>query len=350
MGSQTRFRRLRHWRWIGIVAGVILLAWVLRDFDLARFARIVEAADIGPLLAIPAAILAEQLVRAVKWRQIVHPVRAVGVMRLFWAIMAGYFANLAAPVRVSPLVRAWLVARLEGLSVGTLLATITLDRVVDGLVFVGFTVLALALASFPDAGGDVRAGLAWGGLLSLGLFCAVIGGLFALRRAFRGGERPRWFSAAVGWLPAAWRDPVAGFVHLFFEGVVWPAEAWRSGVIAGASIVIKLLAVSHFFWAALAFGVRLEPQAYLFLMVFLGYLVILTGIVRLVGGVTAGAIFVLEGFGVGVEQAVAMTLVVHAAALLTVAGGGALALWLQGLKLGDVLAAAKGGHGALGNH
>ena len=341
MGNQTSSRRLRHWRWIGIVAGVILLVWVLRDIEPARFLRVVETATIWPLLVIPAAVVIEQLVRAVKWRQIVHPVRPVGVWRLFQAIMAGYLANLAAPVRVSPLVRAWLVARLEDLSVGTLLATITLDRVIDGLVFVGFTVLALALASFPDTTGDIRAGLAWGGLLSLGLFCAVIGGLVALRRTFRGDDGPRWLTFLLGALPAKWREPVARFVRLFFAGVVWPAQAWRGVLVVGASVVMKLIAIGYFYWAGLAFGVHLEPQSYLFLMVFLGYLVILAGVVRLVGGFTAGAVFVLEGFGVEVERALAMALVVNAGALLTVAVAGALALWLQGFKLSTVLAAPE---------
>ncbi len=346
MGAAVTRMKSRYWRWIGVAAGVLVLAWVLRDFELARFARIVAGAEIWPLLVLPVAVVVEQLVRAVKWRQIVYPVRAVGTLRLFWAIMAGYLANLATPVRVSPLVRAWLVARLEYLSVGTLLATITLDRVIDGLVFVGLTVLALAVASFPGTTGGVRAGLAWGAFLSLGLFALVIGGLVALRPAFLGDNRPRWFAVVTGWLPAAWRAPVADFVRLFFAGVVWPAQTWRGLVIVGASVVIKLIAVSYFYWAGLAFGVTLSPQSYLFVMVFLGYLVVLAGTIRLPGGFIAGAVFVLEGFGVDVETALAMALVVGGASLLTVATAGAMALWLQGVALGSVLASSQSHHDA----
>ena len=80
-------------------------------------------------------------------------------------------------------------------------------------------------------------------------------------------------------------------------------------------------------------GVALTPEGYLFVMVFLGFLVILAGTLRIVGGFTAGAVFVLEGLGVEVEKALAMTLIVQAATLSTVALCGAAALWAQGLTL-----------------
>ncbi len=105
------------WRWLGAIAGLLLLAWALRNFDPWRFADIVAGATVWPLVILPLAIIAEQVLRARKWRQIIHPLRAVGTGRLFGALMAGYFANMLTPVRVSPLVRAWLVARWEGLSV-----------------------------------------------------------------------------------------------------------------------------------------------------------------------------------------------------------------------------------------
>ena len=323
---------LRKWRWLGAASGLVLLAWVLRDLDPSRFLAILAKAEIWPLLLLPAATVLEQLLRAFKWRQMLYPLRPVGTWRLFGAIMAGYLANLAAPVRVSPLVRAWLIARLEALRTSTLLATVALDRLIDGIVFVAFTALALELVRFPDAGGAIREGLRWGALGSLVVFSGSIAALVAFSRRRRNPE----FAAParlIGWLPRRWRDPVWDFVRHFFEGVVWPAEAWRGAAIVTTSIVIKIVAISYFLWAGLAFGVVLTPEGYLFLMVFLGFLVILAGTLRIVGGFTAGAVFVLEGLGVEVEKALAMTLVVQAATLSTVAISGAAALWAQGMTL-----------------
>ena len=347
-GIATRLKS-RKWRWLGAAAGLVLLAWVLRDLDPSRFLAIIAKAEIWPLLLLPVATVLEQLLRAFKWRQMLYPLRPVGTWRLFGAIMAGYLANLAAPVRVSPLVRAWLIARLEALRTSTLLATVALDRLIDGIVFVAFTALALTLIRFPDAGGTIREALRWGALGSLAVFSGSIAALVAFSR----GRRRNRASAApprlIGWLPRRWRDPVRDFVRHFFEGVVWPAEAWRGAAIVATSIVIKIFAISYFLWAGLAFGVVLTPVDYLFVMVFLGFLVILAGALRIVGGFTVGAVFVLEGLGVEVEKALAMTLIVQAATLSTVAISGAVALWAQGMTLtgaftqDDAGATAEGG-------
>ncbi len=108
-----------------------------------------------------------------------------------------------------------------------------------------------------------------------------------------------------------------------------------------ASVVIKLIAATHFLWAGLAFLLVLRPADYVFLMVFLGFLIILTRFARIPGGFFLGSIFALDLLGVAQEQALAMVLVVQFASLLTVAGVGALALWRSGVRLDD-LRIAKG--------
>lgn len=333
---ETRPRRWSTgWRWLGLLAGAILLVWVLRGVDPARLAELFAAADYRALLLLPVVAIAEQLVRAVKWRIMLHPVCRVGVGRLFGAIMAGYFANLVIPARVSPLVRAWLIARLEKLRLGTVLATVALDRLIDGLVFVVFGLAAALLVRFPVQTERVEEGLLWATTGSLFAFLALIVVLLAMRR------RPDRFAAVARRLPARVAPRVAGFIESFADGVVIPDARWRQAAIILASAVIKLIAVSWFVFAGFAFGVVLAPMEYVFLMVFLGFLVILGGMLGLVGGFTAGAVFALDGFGVPTETALAMVLVVQATAILTVSITGLGALWVQGVKLSDLRAAAR---------
>lgn len=331
-------RRLNRWAWAGAVVGVAALIWVLRDFDPGAFLKVIAGADVGPLAALPAVILLEQLLRAAKWRQILYPLRSVRTGRLFGAIMVGYLSNFVVPVRVSPLVRAWLIARLEDMRVSTVLATIALDRLIDGLIFVGLAATVLAFATFPDEEGKVAFGLAWGTGGSLALLAGLAAGLLALRRALRRGFSlpPRLLMP----LPPRLGQALGSFAHLFAEGIVLPRQHWRRAVVIMASLTMKVLATLHLALAGLAFGVMLAPLDYLFLMVFLGFLVILAGTLRLVGGFTAGAVFVLGGFGVGPEPALAMALVVQAATVATVAAAGAGALWFQGMSLGELRAAS----------
>ena len=109
-------------------------------------------------------------------------------------------------------------------------------------------------------------------------------------------------------------------------------------MIVVASGAIKIMATLHFVFAGLAFGVFLAPMEYVFIMVFLGFLIILTGMLRIVGGFTVGAVFVLGGFGVDVETALAMAVIVQAASFLTLAATGAIALWAEGTSLGELRA------------
>lgn len=327
--------RWRRWTpWVGGVVGLGALAWVLRGINFERFFATVAGADPGFLALVPAAIAAEQLVRAWKWRQLLYPLRPVGTIPLFGAIMASFFGGLLLPPGVGPIVRAWLIARRENLKTGTVLATVAVDRLIDGVVFTSFVLAMLVLVAVPDPTGGIRAGLGWGAAGSLVLFVLLLLGLAGYRLQALRDEG--WLAWCVGCLPARFAEPVRRVIRSFAEGILWPKETSRRLGIVLASVGIKLIAATHFLWAGLAFGVQLQPAEYLFLLVFLGFLHILVRFVHLVAGFTVGAVFALGLLGVVEERALAMVLVVQSSALLTTAVIGALALWLQGVAFGDL--------------
>jgi len=335
VAAGSRWRRW--WPWLGALAGIAALAWVLRRFDLNQFLDVLAGADGRYLLLVPLAIVAEQWVRAWKWRQLLYPMRPIGTLPLLGAIMAGYLINMLAPFGLSALVRSWLVARREGLTTSGVLATVALDRLTDGIVFACLVPVALLLVIFPDPSGGIRAGLTWGAAGSMVLFALLLFALVAYRReALRSGGR---LTHLLDRLPARFAKPVRRVSASFAEGIAWPREFWRGLGIVLASMAIKLLAATHFLWAGLALGVVLRPGQYLFLIVFLGFLVILGHFARIIGGFLIGAVFALGLFGVAEEPALAMALIVWGASMLSVAGIGAFALWWQGVALSDLRAA-----------
>lgn len=340
MKETTVNNRWRRWGpWVGALVGIAALVWVLRGIEFERFFATVAGADARFLALVPAAIAAEQLVRAWKWRQLLYPLRPVGTLPLFGAIMAGFFGGLLLPPGTGPIVRSWLIARREGLKTATVLATVAVDRLIDGVVFTGFVPLALILVAVPDPTGGIRAGLGWGAAGSLVLFILLLLGLAGYR--FQTLRSEGWLAWCIGCLPVRLAEPVRRVVRSFAEGIVWPKETWRRLGVVLASIVIKLIAATHFLWAGLAFGVQLQPAEYIFLLVFLGFLHVLVRFVHMVAGFTVGAVFALGLLGVAEEQALAITLVVQISVLLTTASIGALALWLQGIALGDLRLAGE---------
>jgi len=338
VAAGNRWRRW--WPWLGGLVGLAALAWVFGRLDYARLREVLANADAFYLLTVPLAIAAEQVVRAWKWRQILYAMRSVGTFRLFGVIMAGYLAGMLVPGG-SPLLRSWLVAQLERLRMSAVLATVAIDRLIDGIVFTAFVAAVLAFAAFPDPDGKLRLGLVIAGAGSFALFALLLALLVRYRRDVV--DQASWIMRLAARLPARFVERGRALLRSFAQGVVWPAEPWRRLAIVLASVVIKLIAATHFLWAGLAFGVVLRPVEYIFLIVFLGFIVILTHFARIAGGFIVGAVFALGLFGVEAEQAVAMTFVVQVASLATVAGIGAFALWRHGFTLGDLQRAGGAG-------
>jgi hypothetical protein len=255
MNSDTATGFVRRWWVIGsaVIVGLALV-WLLRGVDPDRLYNVVAGADPVFLAILLVTVAAEQIVRAWKWRQLLHGLRPVGTLRLFGTIMAGYFVGMLIPLGISPLVWSWLVARLETLNTRTVLATAAIDRLVDGLVFTMFVFAALGLAVFPDPGG-VRLGLLAGGAGSLVLFASILAALARYKN--RAGHPDAWITRLAGWLPARFSGAVAAFAASFAEGIVWPREAWRGGAIVLSSFAIKFVALPYFLWAGSAFGIVL---------------------------------------------------------------------------------------------
>lgn len=344
MTETARMVRGRNWWSIGgALIGALALGWVLWRVDYGRLQDILIQANVGFLLLVPLTIAVEQWVRAWKWRQLLHGIRPIGTLRLFGAIMAGYFANILIPLGVSPIVRSWLIARSEELRMGTVLATAAIDRLVDGVIFTGFVAFALGFAVFPDPGGNLRLALVVGGVGSLVLFSLLLFALAGWKK--RTGHGDGWTARLGARLPARLAGPIKGFLQSFTEGIVWPGEIWRSAGIIIASIGIKLIATTHFLWAGFAFGVVLRPAEYVFLLVFLGFLIILTRLARIPGGFIVGGVFALDLLGVAGEQGLAMVFLVHFASLLTVSSIGAFALWRNGVAIADLRSIKESGDG-----
>jgi len=328
------FRRLVA-RWaipvIGTILAIGVLFWLYQDLDFGRFLAGLARANTAWLFVLAATILAEQLLRGWKWRQILYDLKPISTWRLFGAILAGYGAATLIPLGISPLVRSWLIARLEDLRLACVLVTAAIERFIDGIVFAAIVGIVVLAGQIPSAEGGLRLGLAVAGALNLAVFAGLLGALFLGRGALlsgtsRAGRLVDWLGAKGGTRLAGLRDAVA-------EGIVWPRQRARQLGIIAASVAMKLVAASHFLWSGLAVGVMLEALDYLFLLVFAGFAMVLARFVRVPGGFVIGAGFALRLLGVGDEQALAMIMFSNVLTILLMVGIGLLVLWRGGIVI-----------------
>lgn len=315
------------------------LAWVFRGTDSQKFVSLVRQSDLLWILLLLASIPAEQLVRGWKWRQLLFDLKPVGSLRLFGAVVAGYFANIVIPIGVSPFVRSWLVARLEGLRFATVVMTTAIERFVDGVVFAGIVMIVAVGAVLPKTDGDLKTGLALASLAGFAVFWGLLAFLFAGKRSLlKPNSRVR---GLAGRMEDRFGRRFAGLTDALTGGIIWPRSWWRAFAVVLASVAMKAISVTHFLWAGLAVGVALRPFDYLFLMVFAGFALILTRFIRIPGGFVIGSAYGLKLLAVPDEEALAMVLLVHLSSLVVTIGFGALSLWLLGIKVQDVREAVQ---------
>ncbi len=339
--NQSFGRILRRWLppVLGGVVAMALIFWLYRDLDFGRFLTGLRDAHVGWIAMLALTILLEQVVNGWKWRQILHDVKPVRTLRLTGALLAGYGANVLVPLGISPLVRSWLIARMEDLKMGTVLTTTIIARFIDGVVFALFAGLVAMAGKVPQIEGNLELGLAVAGALNFALFGAALWAMFRFRALFA-REGPL-ICRLFDWIATWFRANGAVLRGSLCDGVVWPRNPrHRLNVLLGA-VGAKLVSATHYLWAGLAVGVVLAPFDYLFLMVFAGFSLVLSRFVRVPGGFVIGSAFAFRLLGVPEEQALLMILFNFVMSIVVVVGGGLIVLWQSGIDIRRARQAAE---------
>lgn len=322
-------------RWIfpaaGGIAALWLTFWLYGSLDFSRFWQGLRGADPVWIAILAATILLEQLLSGWKWRQILYDVKPIPTLRLTGALLAGYGVNVLVPLGISPLVRAWIVARLDNLKMATVLTTTIIARFIDGVVFALFAGFVALAGKVPQTDGNLELGLSVAGALNIALFGALLWAVYRFRMFFA-REGPL-ICRLFDWVAARMRVDGPGLREALCDGVVWPKSRARRLVVILAAVAGKLVAATHFVWAGLAVGVWLSPWDYLFLMVFAGFAMVLGRFVRIPGSFVFGAAFALQILGVPDETALLMILFNYITTIILVVGIGLMVLWQSGINI-----------------
>jgi glycosyltransferase 2 family protein len=141
------------WDWkavVGILISALLIWWVLRGVDLSEVWLEIRHARWGYLLAAVAVATSGFVVRAMRWKLLLHPIRAgTSFRRRFAAVNIGFAANNLLPARVGEFARAWSISRLEPVSTSGALGSLVVERFLDAVAVFSLLAVALLHPSFP---------------------------------------------------------------------------------------------------------------------------------------------------------------------------------------------------------
>ncbi len=238
----------------------LLLWWLFRDADFAEVWGHLRAADAPLLLASAVVALAGFGARAARWRYFLAPVQPVSPFgSRFAAVAVGFMANNLLPSgRAGEPGRAYAYSRMEPVSFTATLATLVVERLLDGLVIFALLIVAIASPGFPAESlpGELVTGMR-GTAIFLGL--ALAGSLLvvafpvrSLRVATRLLARLPTGRIATG-LMKVMEGVVKGLASMRGWRLMLPALTWTFGV--------WLLQSVSFWLGFMAFDIRLPFAA-----------------------------------------------------------------------------------------
>lgn len=325
---------------LGLAIAAVLIWWLLRHEDPAEVWGHVRDANLGLLALAVVVTTAVFPLRAIRWRYFLAPAQADSPFRSrFAAVCVGFMANNLLPARAGELARAYAYSRLEPVSTATALATLVVERFLDGVAILLLLVVALAHPDFPSRAlpDELIAGVQ-----GISLVLAVIL-LFSLVLLFF-PERSLRAAAAVahallptrlaGGLVTITEHIVAGLASMRGWRLLLPAFAWSLTVWAMQSFS---------FWVGFfAFGIDLPFAAALLTNATVALAVAVPSAPGFVGTFHAGAKLALTNvYGVAAASAIGFAFGWHLGGFVPIT---LMGLWYArriGLSMRDLRGSAR---------
>ncbi len=335
---RSRFRLL-DWSKVAatltISAGLFWLA--VGRVDLERLPQALAEANYLDVVLAVAVYFLDLGLRATRWQVLLASTRLIPIRRLYPVLAIGYMANNLLPGRIGELSRAYLVSQREGVSASTVLASVAIERVIDGL-----TVLALLLGALALLPAGMFAGASW--VLVLTRLAAVTFGLGMVVSIALVLERRWWTSLLarlVRILPERLGDRVVQLVDRFIAGLVVLQNPRRLAETFALSVLIWVVGAAAYALVAAAFGIFLSPVE---AVATIGVVNLATAIPQApagLGAFEAAAQRFLVVLGVAETAAFGVTIVLHTVLVLPVVVVGLAFLWQADLSLRALWRAAQ---------
>jgi uncharacterized protein (TIRG00374 family) len=308
----------------------VFLVWLfVRNLERAALQRAFASANWG-LLALGVVItLQTYLLRTWRWQALLRPLGPVRFAPAFKATIIGFTAKALLFGHVGEVLRPFLLARQERLSVSATFATIILERMLDLTA-----VLLLFAAALPLLGVDVGSQTRLAGLLAAGAAVAGLGAMFVFAgHPERVGQWVDWFSR---WLPARVAAAIGGFARKFAEGLAVMREPRQ---------LIGAMLWSFPLWISIGVGIWLVTRAFDLSVPFSGAFLIMMYLTAGVAVPTPGGaggfhlayqFAVTTYFGATQDEAAAAAIMLHLVSFAPVALLGFVFMWQDGLTLGGL--------------
>ena len=313
---------------IGLLLTAVFLVLAFRQVDFTQVGDALRHASYWQLAPAIAIYFTAFWLRAIRWRVLLSPLGRVTVGRSYWVAAIGYAANNVLPLRLGELLRSYLLRRRPGIPATGTLATIAVERVLDGLSLLSWLAPVLLFAAHTnELSATMRVVLQGSAILFGGITLGLVGVVLMPKLALR------LIGVMLRPFPARFATVLLGLAQLFIGGFT---------VLRSGRLLLLLIVISQAIWVG-------ESLLYVLVANALGLHVSIWGIAAAVaasnlatsvpsssGGLGPFELLTTQSlvlFGVLPSLAAAYAILVHATLLAPVTIVGLTLLFFEGVSL-----------------
>lgn len=320
--------------WLGMGISALLVFLIMHNLNFKDLITAFKSANYIFVLPVFLIFVLNLLIRTVRWRYLMNPVKKVGFKSLFSATCIGFMANMLLPVRIGEFVRAFVLGHKERISKSASFATIVVERLFDGFTVLAILVLLLAFIPFSEEMGSFGRYLKAAGYLCFVFYLFVLGFLIFLRAD---KERViRWFKAIFFFIPERIQSRLVQMLDSFASGL----EILNSGKHS-----LPIIILSFILWSTVAvvnylifksFHLNLPLYAAFFVLTVQAIGVTIPSSPGFIGTFNYATILGMGFFGVSKEVALSASIIMHAAFYIPMVTLGFIFLWTEHLSLREL--------------
>jgi uncharacterized protein (TIRG00374 family) len=199
----------------------LFLYLAFREVDFGQMWDSLKNANYWYLLPATLIILFSHFLRAFRWRYLLDPVQRAHTPSLFSALIIGYGANMVIPAHLGEFLRAYVLSQKQKIPMGSVFATIVMERIIDVFSLLVIMFLAVLIHPFPEW--VVKSGY---------IMLAAALGLFVFLILFK--RFPKRAETLLHILLKPVPDRIGSGIekstHRFFSGIL-PLKQWSDYVI-----------------------------------------------------------------------------------------------------------------------
>ncbi len=308
------------------------LTYALWGADLGALWQTLKGGQLWVLLPFLALLALFFVSNAQRWGWMLRPFGRFPSRALMPSMMIGFAANNVLPLRLGELIRAYLLAKDEGLAKSGVLMSLVLERLLDLIGILAIYTVALPLVPAAPAGFRASAWVAAAAVLGLGSGLAA----FVLL--------PRTISRLWGWLaarlPPGLRDRGSIYLAQFEKALLPMRSPATAALLVGYSIGRWLLAVALAWLAIYAYAGTVPLPVAMITIGITAFAVALPSAPGFVGPMQAAFVFALTPFGIQQEAALAASVLFLLGHWIPVTAVGALYLASRHLTFRELAARA----------